>query len=458
MNKSFFDTPIHIKVFLEGKCNKCNQRDKKEIYDYGELTYRETERKMEEVYHEITPFPCTRCGEFIFPSTLTYYDELRKETIRTIKVQYGVNITPEEWQRIQEAHRRRFEIFREHEEGFWEKFLSYGLEHFDKIVQELKKDELIMGLTAVGESVDQKETEGRLRRQAIRITEQEKQKAFLRAANRDVVYDHLLDLGPLSWVPEEDIRRIGEMRTRFFVLNIPMDEALEPLRTKWIGKVIKMGKGDNEYLYQRIHQLTGENERLREKITRYVHTIEELKTQIKERDEKLNRAYEKIRLLEEREEKIYERDPRDIRKIQELKSFIRELIEELKLRPLDEKDEKQKVIETEEVGIETEQTEEVDLSVLDGKIIGIIGGDRGRQAKELQYPFSILTHNGQEIDEDFYRLLNESDILVILTRFISHIAMWEAKAHSIEEGKPIFFEKNINIPIIIENIARKIRD
>ncbi|WP_028987585.1 DUF2325 domain-containing protein [Thermicanus aegyptius] len=459
MDKSFFGAPIHIKVFMVGKCKRCNNVEKKQIYDYGKLPYREVEQKMDEVVHQIFPIPCSKCGEAILPSSLTYYDELRKETIQTIGIQYNVGIPPEEYEKMQEGHRKRHEIFREHEEEFWEEFLSYGVEHFSKIIQELKKDELIQGLIAVGEPVDKEQTEGKLRKQVIiRITEPNKQKAFLKAANREIVYDHLLDLGPLAWVPEIDIQKIGELRTRFFVLHLPLDEALEPLRTKWIGKVIRKGKGDNEFLFQRIHQLTEENERLKEKITRYVHSIEELKIQIKERDEKLNRAYEKIRLLEESGEKIYERDPRDIRKIQELKSFIRELIEELKSRPLDEKDEEPEIKEAQDAGIEIEQTEAIDLSALAGKIIGIIGGERGRQARELQYPFSILTHNGEENDEDFYRVLNESDILVILTRFVSHIAMWEAKAYAIGEGKPIFFERNINIPIILMNIAGKLRD
>ncbi|MBU5266275.1 DUF2325 domain-containing protein [Virgibacillus proomii] len=86
-----------------------------------------------------------------------------------------------------------------------------------------------------------------------------------------------------------------------------------------------------------------------------------------------------------------------------------------------------------------------------GLTIGIIGGNRSEQAEQIT-ECDILTYGGTDQGREFDALLNESDELVILTKFVSHAAMWKAKAHAITEGKPIHYTKSINIHRILDEI------
>jgi hypothetical protein len=94
------------------------------------------------------------------------------------------------------------------------------------------------------------------------------------------------------------------------------------------------------------------------------------------------------------------------------------------------------------------------MQSLIGKTVGIIGGMRQEQAQK-DYVCHILTHSGERMDPDFYSLLENSDIIVVLTKFVPHIAMWTAKSYAIDQDKPIFFETAINIEKILINICSK---
>lgn len=200
-------------------------------------------------------------------------------------------------------------------------------------------------------------------------------------------------------------------------------------------------------------------QRVRQKVTKYYHQIEEFKTEKAQLQEKLSVVYEQIR--KEREEKnIITRDPADIQKIHELKSFIRELLDELKrkeelikeLKPKEEAETKPK----EEIILdeldEENSSDETNLESLTGKTVAIIGGQRQEQAEQKEYPCNVLTHSGERIDNEFYNVVKNSDIIIILTQFISHAAMWEAKAYAVKENVPIYYRKGLNIPKLLKSI------
>ncbi|MED0649934.1 DUF2325 domain-containing protein [Aeribacillus pallidus] len=288
-----------------------------------------------------------------------------------------------------------------------------------------------------------------------RITIIEEKQLFWRLANDYFIYQHLLDLGAMGWEITKDIKYYGKKRMRFMILHFPLGEATEMLRTEWIGQVIRRNQGDNDFLFRRISMLTDELNRARNKITDYVHQIDEMKIEKQKLENNLHQAYEDIRNMKNK--KItYQRDPSDVTKIHELKSLVSELIRELKeknriineLRPKEENKEPAFLEE------QTIEKAEDNLSNLEGKTVVIIGGQRQEQAKQ-QYVCNVLTHSGETLDPNFYQVLKQADIIVILTQFIPHLAMWEAKAFAIENDIPIYYTKGLNIQKILYELAEK---
>lgn len=454
--KWIFDMPIHITVHLSGRCKACNALNEKQIYDYGRKKYGEVEKEMDSVNHEITPLICSRCGSQYSAEFLIYRDQLSKREIIKTKIDWGNMISAEEHEPIRMGHDARYDVFKDHEDDFWEKYYSYALADFRKAVNELNKYEFEDAYSKMGIDV-RFNTVNQYRKDALnRFTKVDEKCRFWREANHFFIYDHMLELGPLAWQPEKDVKQFGENRTRFVLLHFPLAEELENLRTSYIGEIIKKDKGDNEFLFRRIQQLSEELNRVRKRNTDYYHQIEKLKMEVTEYQRRLNKAYEEIEELKQNKQVIH-RDPADISKINELKSFVSELLNELS--------EKNKIIEElspsqpdtpepvrlEEVAVDIQ--EELHTDHIRGKTIGIIGGKREGHTSDT-YVCDIITHSGQTSDPAFYQTLKEADYIVVLTRFISHEAMWEAKAYALSEDKPIFFTKHTSIPRIIEEVAK----
>lgn len=68
----------------------------------------------------------------------------------------------------------------------------------------------------------------------------------------------------------------------------------------------------------------------------------------------------------------------------------------------------------------------------------------------------ILTHPGFESDPRFYEVLKQSDVIIVLTQFISHRLMWEAKAHAIDHDKTIIYRKEMNIERLLQSAAEAV--
>ncbi|MFX3625133.1 MAG: DUF2325 domain-containing protein [Ectobacillus sp.] len=92
--------------------------------------------------------------------------------------------------------------------------------------------------------------------------------------------------------------------------------------------------------------------------------------------------------------------------------------------------------------------------MLKGKHILILGGYREKQVQQEQ-DYTISTHSARTIDPSFYDALKQADILVILTRYISHRAMWEAKEFAILEEKSVYYSTFTNVSAILDEVAGK---
>ncbi|MEK4951899.1 DUF2325 domain-containing protein [Bacillus sp. FSL W8-1127] len=455
--RPYFKVKTHVTVWLHGRCKYCNFHNEKKIYDYGVLTLENLEKKMDEVKHPIVNLVCKKCGSESTPEALIYRDELSGQIISDVTINYGHTIEGVQSQEVENAHQNRYKIFEKNKDEFWEKYTDYAIANWRDVVNELQDFEIREAYQKLGIGAINARTVLQYRRDVLnRFKTIEEKQSFWKAANEYFVYTHLLDIGPLGWIVNEDAKEFGPKRMRFIVLHFPLGEALEGMRTEWIGQLVRKEKGDNAFLFRRIAMLTDELSRTRQKITKYVHQIEELKAEQAKLQNRLASAYEDIRKLRE-EKHVFTRDPADIQKIHELKSFVGELINELKekdrlIHELQPAQEEIVVPQLEETQGDVEQET---LDVLSEKTVAIIGGRRQEQAKR-EYSCTILTHTGETFDPDFYQALKQADIIIVLTQFISHSAMWEAKAFAIENNVPIFFLKGVNIPKLLNEISAMI--
>ncbi len=446
---------VHFIVYGGGKCFNCNKYNEIPLHDYGEGTARELEKAMDEVLYPLLFLICSSCGHKYRPQKLLHRDRLKNNMIMIkTPIMNGNEIDEEDYLPRHKAHRERFEYFKDHEEEFWSEYEEFALSDWKAAIQELSLEELQQGYKKLNYPSPEKETAASYRKNILsKIKNDDDKRSFWKAVNYYFIYDHLLDLGPMGWYPIDDLKKFGEKRVRFAYLNFPMDECMEPLRTKYIGEVIRKEKGDNAFLFRRISQLTDELSRTQRKVTSYWEQLEKERAEKAILQEKLSETYKEIKKSKE-EKNITLRDPEDIEKIQRLKSFINELKNEVKYleaRLPEEEIKQTEVILEEETGYTT-QDEITNLSILEGKTIGIIGGKRTTQAKR-DYPCSILTHPGKPFDPDYYNTLKKADFLIVITTHISHAAMWESKYYAIENDKPIIFERNINIPLLLQKAA-----
>jgi len=412
---------------------------------------------MDETKHAIKQIICPKCETENSPESIIYIDELRNLTLTETEINYGNLYRTEDTNKMkmEEEHKKRFEIFNKKEKEFWEQYTDYAIANWRDLINELNDFEIKEAFEKMN-IISNANTLNKLRKEALnKITTIEEKQLFWRLANDYFIYQHLLVIAGIGWDIPKDMKYYGKKRMRFMILNFPLGEATEMLRTEWIGQVIRRNQGDNDFLFRRISMLTDELNRVRNKITDYVHQIDEMKVEKQKLENNLHQAYENIRNMKNK--KItYQRDPSDVTKIHELKSLVSELIRELKekdriineLRPKEENKEPAFLEE------QTIEKAEDNLSNLEGKTVVIIGGQRQEQAKQ-QYVCNVLTHSGKTLDPDFYQVLKQADIIVILTQFIPHLAMWEAKAFAIENDIPIYYTKGLNIQKILYELAEK---
>lgn len=97
----------------------------------------------------------------------------------------------------------------------------------------------------------------------------------------------MLDIGPMGWDVESEAKRFGLLRTRYVVLNWPMEDIQERLRTDMIAKVVRKDRGDNAFLFSRISQLSDDNNRLLAKLRARHKQIQELRVEIEVKNKKV---------------------------------------------------------------------------------------------------------------------------------------------------------------------------
>lgn len=286
---------VHIKVYFVGRCPRCKRHNEELTYDYGIKPYREVEKEMDNVGHSICNITCSHCSTSFPPESLIYKETLADVTLAQVAINYDSTIDPETSRLLKEAHDNRFDHFKKHESEFWDGFVAHALQNWRDSINELQQHELLAGLDALDTPTNAR-TLNQLRREVLnRVTTTEQKTRFWRAANHDYVYNQLLDIGPMGWHVESEIKQFGRLRTRYVVLNYPMEDVQERLRTEMIGKAVRTDRGDNAFLFKRIAQLSDELSRMSKKLRDRYHQMQELRAEIADKNKTINELRQALR-------------------------------------------------------------------------------------------------------------------------------------------------------------------
>lgn len=347
----------------------------------------------------------------------------------------------EELQRVLTAAVEHRHFFHRFEESFWSAYSFVALRKWDVYIEELTRKELWHALQNFYPQVPKNISKEKLlsRVKQLGLTEEEKG-IFWMKANETVIRHYLL-LTVFGWAVKKEIGLLGQNRAQFIFQYLPIPTELKPFYEKHAS--IFTDKG--------IHEAV----KLQKTIDRQHEFLKQLQQENGRLTEKLGESYKRISELEQSTATITHefRSKTDILKIQQLKGLIEELKFELDQIPqhqVEADEQKEGIVLSEEP---LHQEEPVSLeTILQGKSILILGGYRAKQTRE-ENGYIIQTHDARILDPTFYELVRQADVIIVLTRFISHRAMWEAKEYAILEEKPIHFTAFTNIPTILTEIV-----
>lgn len=93
-----------------------------------------------------------------------------------------------------------------------------------------------------------------------------------------------------------------------------------------------------------------------------------------------------------------------------------------------------------------------DWSRLCGKTVAVFG--RLDDTEEVE-GVRLIFHDGDRVDWAMAKAAREADILVVLTRWVSHGVMWRLKEYAAEREKEVYFLRETGTQRILDWIATK---
>ena len=436
----------HVSVYLEGFCQSCLDWKKSYLSTALELNpyniVEENDKLL--VLFAGEHFSCPTCETEVANESVVIKDAIMNRTVWEQEISECRLLGSKENERelrnmvnVALNHRAYFEGY---EEYFWNAYCFAALQNWEGFLHELTVAELQQGLADFDVYEDASKEELIQEADEQFLSDEEKMD-FWRKANEDTIAYYLM-ITVFGWNIQQEIDRIGLNRAEFIFRYLPCPPPLEKLRRELVSPLfikspqeLKVLRNAMSAQKRQIHMLRQENGRL---------------------TNKLGEAYKQVSKAEEKAHADSKnvRNKDDIQKIHHLKGLIEELKNEIDRLTIDNPPEEM----NDEVQLSDEPIEsEVICSeeVLKGKNILILGGYRTHRV--IHYDYNIMTHDTRRIDPDFYEQLKKADIIVVLTRYISHRAMWEAKEYAIIEQKPIYYTSFTNIPRIANMIAVKER-
>ena len=433
----------YVSVYLEGYCETCHDWKNSYLSTSLELhPYTIADENDKLLVPFFSNFMCPTCGAEVENERVVVKDTLTNRTVHEQEIVdcrlLGSKKNEREIRNHLHVALNHQAYFEGYEDYFWTAYCFAALQNWDEFLDELTSAELRLGLEVFDIYEDASKQE-LLQEASQQFLSDEEKMDFWRKANEETIA-HYLMITVFGWNIPKEIERIGLNRAEFIFRYLPCPPELENLRRELVSQLfikspeeLKMLQKTMNSQKRQIHALRQENGRL---------------------TNKLGEAYKQASKAEERAQYNFQtvRNKADIQKIYHLKGLIEELKNEIDRLTIDNPQDKF----VEEVELTEEPIEEeIDSDfVLEGKTILILGGYRTHPDNQHN-AYNVITHDTRRLDPDFYERLKKADIIVVLTRYISHRAMWEAKEYAILEQKPIYYTSFTNIPRIAHMIAVK---
>ncbi len=447
---------IHLLITFTGHCTKCHRFNSAVVQDYGVLSMEQLETILDTHSYQAVPLQCKKCGTLYPAERRVYTDKIRNILIGEEKISYA-DMDTDEHRMLMEGHDARIQIYQEQEAEFWMIYTDFALSDWTRAVQELNKAEIADGLNAIDQDQPLR-TDLHARKEAQKVPASSRS-AFWKAANHTFVQD-LLDIGALAWLPQDYAKQYGANRTRAAMMYFPIAEALEIKRTEHLGQLFKRERGDNDFWMRRVVQLTQAIQKQRVKYNELYLQADQQKHIIAQLQDRLGEAHQLHRQQSEvaTHRSDSSRDPDDIRQIRELKSFITELKHEMKqlqaqIAPAEDSLPDVPLL-TSALPEDRSLHKDDRFAHLKDKTVLILGGYSAKQVYN-EYPCTILSHDGRKQDPDYQAYLKKADGVIVLTRFISHAAMWEAKEYvTLIDPKPACYRPETNLDLLLDYLNK----
>jgi len=468
MNKA-----VHIVTHLERRCKRCKINVSVRVQDYGEQTnWDSLDDQLDKSLYQIIKVRCPNCGIEEWPEFTVMYNISGKKPEQMIKTKigsedmpvigngdtpYAIGYTLEEEAEYNRGLAKIKDHYQGRSEEFWTNYCQFALEKWSSLLKDLTDKEfesayvqlglpVPIGSNVISVAAWRKDAEKRINTDELKLV-------FWRASNRYLVEEEFVWAPIGQWPMDEWIKIYGRERVTYLTLNVPLPEELELWRTKALAKVIKKRSGETGVLFERIGQLGKELDKQRNRSMELGRQLMESRQENAALTDQVWKLKQENATLKNKPAEVI-RDPGDLRKIKSLKGLVDELRAEVDrlagLLPEEVITPEADISYIEETRAET-QTSIIDLT---GKTVLIVGWLRETVDAECR----VLWHDGDSVDVKLQTLTTEADIFVVLTRFISHQAMWWLKAEAVEQDKPILFVRETNVDRILDivksNLAR----
>jgi len=437
----------------------------------------------------------------------SFFEEDQTFKIGTIKVpvitdellSYPITRSYQEQLEIQKQLQQQLRLLNRKQKAFVKACYTYFSIHFDEIIKEMDGAEMLDVLDALmstpygihlkdakSPKVNKKDKKAYLnwvKKQIRNIVEQEneqgKQMVFYLIVRYFIEWELIQGIYYLHWNVRKYQKMIGKTLLLYMILQFPLTNYFSYLREDALHKLV---------------QTTGTERKKHELMQVFQKKLDKANVNIAKLQETIDRQREANFVLEEKNRSLQikndllsqqlhakgeqsSNDSSQTRKIKELKGIIEsqraELLSlrDLKLEKLantqnantqNDIDVQNKENETALVarGAIPKQIDEQNLNAvpkdklatLKGKTIGIFG-DIQIVTEGLDLPCEIKSADSVQ-DIEGLSVMNNSDVLVVLTQHISHNCMWTIKAYASAHGIPVLFSRHSNVKIIIDQAAR----
>lgn len=347
---------------------------------------------------------------------------------------------------------------------FLNSFINDCIKHFEKVVQDLSVKEITEALSVLQRENIFSNNIKSLRSYVLNnVSNEEDRRLFLQCSCEEFLLSFMTRNPMANWIDDLSLRQWGIQRTLIALVHVPLPKELERYRFHSFKYIQSRSKKVFEkfvcaYPYvASVLVVLEESEELSKKATKFEVENEELRVKVKDLESKNHLLRKELHIQKEKQHTEVLGTVGVMEKNKHLKAFIKELKEELNrlnelIEPANETEEA--LIEIDEKEIESFQDELIE-NVLQDKKVAIIGGMKSRKGQIEKDDVTILFHDGRKIDPQYYQVVQQADIIILITNYCSHSTMWETKSQAILEDKVIFYETHSNLVLLLNKVSEK---